>query len=284
MDNFEPFRPTGGNVVCLIFGLDYKYSEFSLTGSVDARAIYRIIDRSSYDEAPIRVVLDNNKADDPNVPTRKVFLKNLKEQARKCRPGDWFIFFFAGHGGNVPDRNGDEASGMDQAFMLPDKRMRLTNAGSLIDDEFALALDTYVPPGVRILVLCDCCHSGTICDIDSFNYEHEIYQISATQDSEEAEDSGMGGLFTACLKQAIKELSLTYNNDEFSIARVFEKSNELAESKTDEQHLSFQWSGQDPDEVAWPLCFPWIEYLSKPASSFWKDDKVEVTGEPTSWA
>merc|ERR1719226_147465 len=153
--------------------------------------------------------------------------------------------------------------GFDQAFVCPDKKGRLTEPAVLLDDDFARALDTYVPDGVRILCICDCCHSGTICDIDSYRYNHEIYQISASQDHEEAEDIG-GGVLTKALKRALRMLSAKYGTQEFSIREVFDKCKRNAERLTKEQELSFQWSGTDPSIVAWPLAFPWMEYAREP--------------------
>merc|ERR1712048_1393344 len=136
--------------------------------------------------------------------------------------------------------------------------------------------------GVKILVICDCCHSGTICDIDSFCYHHDIYQIAASQDNEEAEDTGRGGLLTATLRRTIRELSVKHGENEFSMQNVFDGCKRRAENMTDQQELSFRFSGPDPNSVAWPLCFPWWEYLHGTNGSIddYEDPDVDESGQP----
>merc|ERR1711966_263180 len=102
---------------------------------------------------------------------------------------------------------------------------------------------------------------GSICDIDSYHYDHEIYQISACQDDQEAEDTGRGGLLTAVLRKSMLQLSLEYQDNPFSIQTVWEHCKDRAEAITQLQQLEFQFSGTDPGRVAWPMCFPWTEYL-----------------------
>jgi hypothetical protein len=53
----------------------------------------------------------------------------------------------------VPDRNSDEPDGQDETWCLYD--------GELIDDELYTALGRFAR-GVRVLVLSDSCHSGTV--------------------------------------------------------------------------------------------------------------------------
>ncbi|MEO5695911.1 MAG: caspase family protein, partial [Burkholderiaceae bacterium] len=59
----------------------------------------------------------------------------------------------SGHGGQVPDVDGDEADGKDETWCLYD--------GQLIDDELYFELSRFAT-GVRILVLSDSCHSGSV--------------------------------------------------------------------------------------------------------------------------
>jgi len=258
-EDLIPFRGTGGQIRALIVALDYTYSPgHELTCTKDAQVMIRMCERAGVQD--LTVVTDKHLGD-PGFPTRARLLQGIREVGRRCEPGDWFVWFFAGHGVNVPDYTGDEQDGFDEAFVTPDEEGRLSERAVLVDDDFARALDRYTGEDARILCICDCCHSGTICDIDSFRYEHEIYQLSASQDDEEAVDTGRGGVLTAALRRTIRELSVKHGEEEFSIQSVFDGCKRRADKLSDLQELSFQFSGTHPAYVAWPLCFPWWEYM-----------------------
>lgn len=84
--------------------------------------------------------------------TRNAVIGEMDKAAKALKAGDIFLITYSGHGGQVPDRNGDEADSMDETWCLYD--------GQLIDDETFHALGKFAA-GVRILVLSDSCHSGT---------------------------------------------------------------------------------------------------------------------------
>jgi len=85
--------------------------------------------------------------------TRKAVLAGIRGAAAKLAPGDLFLLTYSGHGGQIPDASGDEADKQDETWCLYD--------GQLIDDELYFELGKF-GPGVRILVLSDSCHSGTV--------------------------------------------------------------------------------------------------------------------------
>jgi metacaspase-1 len=73
--------------------------------------------------------------------------------AQTLKSGDIFLLTYSGHGGQLPDLNGDEPDGKDETWCLFD--------GELVDDEIYGLLGKF-QPGVRILVFSDSCHSGTV--------------------------------------------------------------------------------------------------------------------------
>jgi hypothetical protein len=85
--------------------------------------------------------------------TRAKMLKTIRSAARKLKKGDLFFLTYSGHGGQVKDVSGDEADKRDETWCLFD--------AELIDDELHYELSRFAP-GVRILVLSDSCHSGTV--------------------------------------------------------------------------------------------------------------------------
>ena len=85
--------------------------------------------------------------------TRAAMLSKLRAAARALKSGDLFFMTFSGHGGQVADANGDEPDKKDETWCLYD--------GQLVDDELYYELSRFVT-GVRILVLSDSCHSGSV--------------------------------------------------------------------------------------------------------------------------
>lgn len=92
--------------------------------------------------------------------TADAVIASLREAARALSSGDLFLLTYSGHGGQVPDLNHDEEvlpSGqqdrMDETWVLYDRQ--------LVDDELYTLWATF-KAGVRILVLSDSCHSGTV--------------------------------------------------------------------------------------------------------------------------
>ena len=86
--------------------------------------------------------------------TRSRVLADIKAAAAKLKRNDIFFLTYSGHGGQVPNTGNDfEPDGYDETWCLYD--------GELIDDELYAALKQFVR-GVRIFVLSDSCHSGTV--------------------------------------------------------------------------------------------------------------------------
>jgi hypothetical protein len=85
--------------------------------------------------------------------TRANALAGIRAAAKKLKKGDLFFMTYSGHGGQVPDVSGEEDDKKDETWCLYD--------GQLIDDELYAALGGFAS-GVRILVLSDSCHSGTV--------------------------------------------------------------------------------------------------------------------------
>ncbi len=85
--------------------------------------------------------------------TRYAVIKGIKSAATTLTDGDIFLLTYSGHGGQVPDRSGDEADLQDETWCLFD--------GQLIDDELRVLWSEFAS-GTRVLVLSDSCHSGSV--------------------------------------------------------------------------------------------------------------------------
>jgi hypothetical protein len=85
--------------------------------------------------------------------TREAVTSAIANASEKLEAGDILFISYSGHGTSIPDETGDEADGKDETWCLFD--------GMLLDDELH-ALWTRFAEGVRIMVVSDSCHSGTV--------------------------------------------------------------------------------------------------------------------------
>jgi hypothetical protein len=77
----------------------------------------------------------------------------IENAARELKSGDIFFISYSGHGGQVEDKNSEEEDTSDETWLAYDRQ--------IIDDEL-YALWTKFEDSVRIVVLSDSCHSGSV--------------------------------------------------------------------------------------------------------------------------
>jgi hypothetical protein len=70
-----------------------------------------------------------------------------------AKPGDLVVYTYSGHGGQLPDLNADEYDGADETHCFYD--------GEGVDDEYGHIWSQF-KAGVRIAMISDSCHSGTV--------------------------------------------------------------------------------------------------------------------------
>ena len=85
--------------------------------------------------------------------TAKAVIDGIQKAAEDLKSGDILLIQYAGHGSQIPDSNDDEADGQDETWCLYDRM--------LIDDELG-RLWTHFAGGVRVLMISDSCHSGSV--------------------------------------------------------------------------------------------------------------------------
>jgi hypothetical protein len=109
----------------------------------DARAMQSIAQSVGYQP---QIILDQQA-------TAAAVTSAIKAAAGMLQSGDILLLTYSGHGGQVPDPTGEEPTGMNSTWVLYDRMM--------VDDEL-YALWAHFQTGVRIFVLSDSCHSGTV--------------------------------------------------------------------------------------------------------------------------
>lgn len=74
-----------------------------------------------------------------------------------AKSGDSIVIQYSGHGSFVPDEDGDEPDGTDECLCPHDIEAK----GPITDDEL-FEIYSARQPGVRLIMISDSCHSGTV--------------------------------------------------------------------------------------------------------------------------
>jgi len=190
----------------------------------------------------------------------------LMQMGQRCQPGDTLVFYYTGHGDSLADNDGDEASGKDQALCTlgPDGNAEPRAQVWTRDDVLVQMMSTYVPKHAKLLVLADCCHSGTIMDLDKPVWSgHQAICISGCTDTQTSAGTGHGGQFSRAMTCTVCDLQREGKNA-YGIARLYNKTLEnYQKHKTPShtQNIQINMVGIEPKDFAWPL-IPRSQYVA----------------------
>jgi hypothetical protein len=141
--------------------------------------------------------------------TRRAIRERFTHYAKTLVAGDRLLITYSGHGSSVPDKDGDEVDGRDETWVLYD--------GQLIDDKIGAMLEKF-KPGVRVVILSDSCHSGSVTrapgggtpmplavpEIDKV--KANVLLLSGCSDPEVSYDTANGGRFTLAMLDNLGKL------------------------------------------------------------------------------
>lgn len=250
-NNYHRVAPVSGGdgeVHVLMFALDYKKTSNPLTCTMDAKNMKTLC--AACGIADVTIMLDEQC-------TKENVLRAIAEVGGRCDKDDYFVIYYSGHGTSCKDEDGDEDDGKDEAFCFVMADGSITEDSLLTDDEFAAAVTEATEDTVRCLILTDCCHSGTIADLDADCWQgREAISITGCLDSQTSGDMGKGGIFTHALLLAVDQLQ------DYSVGMLFnatlEKDKQVFSS---EQDITIQSTASvSPDKMAWPLVPTSVNY------------------------
>ncbi|CAB9515511.1 Metacaspase-1 [Seminavis robusta] len=144
----------------VLIGINYVGQQGQLSGCHnDAMNIKKyLMECHGFEESNIQMLMDDGRSTNP---TRKNIMNALQRLALESQPGDSVFFHYSGHGGSLPDDNGDEEDGMDETLIPVDFK----SAGQIRDDELFEKFIIPIQEGVTVTCLMDCCHSGSVLDL-----------------------------------------------------------------------------------------------------------------------
>lgn len=231
------------SVHMIICALDYKKTRNPLTCSVDGENMLNLARQCSN----VNVEMLSN--DEATVENARRLIQNV---GARCKPGDYFVFYYAGHGAELPDQDGDEDDAKDEAFCFVDEHGQTSSACWLRDDDFATIVTSSIHAETKVLILADCCHSGTVADLDKPAWSgHQVISVSGCLDKQTSGDTGKGGIFTHAMLLAIEDFK-THQHFDYTVGDLHRQTmifDDMVFSST--QDITIQ--ARPHDGMKWPL-------------------------------
>jgi hypothetical protein len=126
----------------------------------------------------------------------------LQDAANTLDKPDIFLFTFAGHGTATIDTEGDESDNQDEAMLLFDRL--------LFDDDLRLNIWPNFKPGVRVLMVADCCHAQTILALTRSTLTVKFASVGLAPDAFNSKDVAVRKISSEVRKKHLEEFSNFY--------------------------------------------------------------------------
>lgn len=260
-----------GEVHMLITGIDYSCDKVSWAGQhpLDTKYAWDMMnDLADKCEVTSKKTMFNKDC------TIKGMQDAIKEVSKKCGKGDYFVFYYTGHGDQLPSDGDDvEEDGADECFCLVDNEGKTDDAAMTYrqqvwwrDDDFAECLiKNFKGKGAKLFLIIDCCHSASICDFETNpKWEEngiEAVSICGCQDKETSAGTGKGGMFSRALTMAVQSMNnqrLEEGGDSNSfmaaeLYNVIMEDYKAHKQSGHTQHITLSKTGCEVQDVVFPL-------------------------------
>lgn len=114
-----------------------------------------LVDLMEFPAEQVRILLDEEA-------TRAGIVSAFEAMIERAAPDDLVVFYFSGHGSQLPDEQADELDGFDETLIPFDSRDASGAPNDLRDDELRRLIRLANEKTSRVTLVFDCCSSGTV--------------------------------------------------------------------------------------------------------------------------
>lgn len=192
----------------LLVGINYKGSQYELQGCVnDVDNFYTLL-TTFFGYKPENIVCLTETLASPNHPNKQTIMDAINWLLLNQADGDNLLFYYSGHGSNIPDLNKDEKDMIDEVIVPLD----FEKAGFITDDWLKTNLVNNVKNNVTLYSFFDSCNSGTVLDLKC-NVECDTKPILSLRDAKR--------LNTYNTRYWSNNYRISYESEEDKIAKVY---------------------------------------------------------------
>ncbi|KAJ3294617.1 hypothetical protein HDU79_010712 [Rhizoclosmatium sp. JEL0117] len=152
----------GGHKKALLIGINYIGSDHELKGCIqDVKHMQEfLISHRGYTNTPTSMVFMSDEAQDDHLkPNFKNLVAGFQWLVMGNNPGDQLFLHYSGHGAQM--KSAKHPSGQEDCLVPLDYK----SAGCIDADFLHRSLVRALPPNVKLTVVFDCCHSGTMLEL-----------------------------------------------------------------------------------------------------------------------
>lgn len=194
----------------ILIGINYISDPLNkLSGCVDDITLIQklLISDYGYNSENTYFMVESSKNLDL-IPTKQNILNQINKIIPIIKSGDILIFYYSGHGSQIPDtsnseKNNPDTPGYDDCICPCDFSKYPNQTGFITDLELKKLLVDRIPKGAKLRAFFDACHSGTILDLEfvwlqnsEFFQEYkpdklsdDVLSISGCRDNQTSADS-----------------------------------------------------------------------------------------------
>mmetsp|Transcript_92771 Transcript_92771/g.288654 ORF Transcript_92771/g.288654 Transcript_92771/m.288654 type:complete len:499 (-) Transcript_92771:315-1811(-) len=162
----DPEEEAVGKKRALLVGINYIGTPNELGGCINDVRNQKaaLIEHFGFEEENI-MLLTEDQDDDEKRPTKAKIQEGFAWLFDGIEAGDELFFQYSGHGSQVPDASGTEQDGKNECICPVDCTDGPWPEYVILDNEIYNVFYEGLPDGVRCITVFDCCHSGTVADL-----------------------------------------------------------------------------------------------------------------------
>jgi hypothetical protein len=212
---------TTGNYKALLVGINYKGTSYELKGCInDVQNITQYLVSQNISADKMCILTDDTYIK----PTKNNIINYFTKLLTDAKSGDQLVFFYSGHGSTIVNTSiNKDVEPLDDVLITID-------SNCIIDDDLNEIIQKNLKPNVKLFVLFDCCHSGTMLDLrynfpvddtkpgiiidnSSENTKSNVFYISGCKDDQTSMETFINSKTQGALTWAFLEAVKQNNNN-----------------------------------------------------------------------